>query len=54
MRERWERVESRGSYVTKSFARPFLLGPVFFRIALPFPGGYHLEGVGRRSIMRSG
>ena len=26
-----------------SFTRPFLLGPVFFRTALPFSGGYHLE-----------
>ena len=23
--------------------RPFLLGPVFFRTALPCSGGYHLE-----------
>ena len=26
-----------------SFLRPFLLGPVFFRTALPCSGGYHLE-----------
>ena len=26
-----------------SFTRPFLLGPVFFRIAFPCSGGYHLE-----------
>ena len=26
-----------------SFARPFLLGPVFFRTTLPCSGGYHLE-----------
>ena len=26
-----------------SFTRPLLLGPVFFRIALPFSGGYHIE-----------
>ena len=26
-----------------SFTRPFLLGPVFFRTALPCPGGYHME-----------
>ena len=26
-----------------SFQRPFLLGPVFFRTALPCSGGYHLE-----------
>ena len=26
-----------------SFKRPFLLGPVFFRAALPCSGGYHME-----------
>ena len=26
-----------------SFMRPFLLGPVFFRTALPCSGGYHME-----------
>ena len=26
-----------------SFTPPFLLGPVFFRAALPASGGYHLE-----------
>ena len=26
-----------------SFTRPFLLGPVFFRIVLPCSGGHHLE-----------
>ena len=26
-----------------SFTRPFLLDPVFFRTALPYSGGYHLE-----------
>ena len=26
-----------------SFTRPFLLDPVFFRDALPFSGGFHLE-----------
>ena len=26
-----------------SFTRPFLLGPVFFRTALPCCGGYHME-----------
>ena len=26
-----------------SLTRLFLLGPVFFRIALPCSGGYHLE-----------
>ena len=26
-----------------SFTRPFLLGPVFFRTALPCSGGYHME-----------
>ena len=26
-----------------SFTRPFLLGPVFFRTALPCSSGYHIE-----------
>ena len=26
-----------------SFTRPFLLGPLFFRTALPCSGGYHTE-----------
>ena len=26
-----------------SFTRPFLLGPVFFRTALPCSSGYHME-----------
>ena len=26
-----------------SFTRPFLLGPVFVRTAIPCSGGYHLE-----------
>ena len=26
-----------------NFTRPFLLGPVFFRTALPYSGGYHME-----------
>ena len=26
-----------------SFARPFLIGNPFFRTALPYSGGYHLE-----------
>ena len=44
MRERSERVESPGTYVNeKSFTRPFLLGIVFFRTALPCSGGYHME-----------
>ena len=30
IRERSERVESRGTYETMSFTRPFLLGSVFF------------------------
>ena len=30
-----------------SFTRPFLLGPVFFRTALPCSGGYHMERGGR-------
>ena len=29
-----------------SFTRPFLLGPVFFRTAIPCLGGYHLESGG--------
>ena len=29
-----------------SFTRSFLLGPLFFRTALPFSGGYHLERAG--------
>ena len=29
-----------------SFKLPFLLGPVFFRTALPWSGGYHLESGG--------
>ena len=32
-----------------SFTRPFLLGPVFFRTALPCSGGYHLERGGMTS-----
>ena len=43
MREISERVESPGTYVTMSFTRPFLLGPVFFWTALPCSGDYHLE-----------
>ena len=41
MRERQERVESPGTYVIEWLA--FLLGPVFFRTALPCSGGYHME-----------
>ena len=26
-----------------SYTRPFLLGPVFFRTALPYSVGYHME-----------
>ena len=29
-----------------SFTPPLLLGPVFFRTALPCSGGYHLKRVG--------
>ena len=29
-----------------SFTLPFLLGPVFFRTALPCSGGYHRERCG--------
>ena len=43
MRDRPERVESPGTNVTMNFARPFLLGPVFFRTALPCSGGYDME-----------
>ena len=43
MRERWERVESLGAYVTECVSRGVLLGPVFFRTALLYCGGYHLE-----------
>ena len=43
MHERWERVESPGTYVTVSFTRPFLLGRVFFRTAIPYSGGSHQE-----------
>ena len=44
MCERWDRVESPSTYLNRmSFTRPFLLGPVFFRTALPCSGGYHLE-----------
>ena len=37
-----------------SFTHPFLLCPVFFRTALPCSGGYHLDGVGCRYMMRLG
>ena len=42
MRERSERVESPVTYAMR-FPRPFLLGPVFFRTALPCSDGNHLE-----------
>ena len=29
-----------------SFTRPFLLGTLFFRTALPCSGGYHMESEG--------
>ena len=29
-----------------SFTRPVLFGPVFFRTALPFSGGYHMKSGG--------
>ena len=29
-----------------TFTLPFLLGPVFFRTAIPCSGGYHMERVG--------
>ena len=41
-------MESPGTYVTMNFTRPFLLGPVFFRSALPCSGGYHMERGGMR------
>ena len=40
MRERSERVESPGTYVTECFTLPFLLGPEFFRTTLSCSGGY--------------
>ena len=43
MREISERVESPGTYVTMSFTLSFLLGPVFFRTAVPCNGGYQLD-----------
>ena len=44
MRERLEKVESPGTYVTEWVSRGhFLLGSVFFRTALSFSGGYHPE-----------
>ena len=53
MRERSERVESPGTYVTEcvsvTFQLLFLLGTAFFRTALPCSGGYHLER-GRMSL----
>ena len=37
-------MESPGAYVTGSVSNnPFFLSPVFFRSALPYSGGYHLE-----------
>ena len=32
-----------GTYETINFTRPFLLGTVFFRTALPCSGDYHME-----------
>ena len=46
MRERSERVESPGTYVTMIFAWPFLLRNVFFRMALLCSGSYQLERCG--------
>ena len=34
-----------------SFTLPFLLGPVFFRTALPCSVGYHLERGGMRLVI---
>ena len=42
MRERPERVESPGTYVTEFHAAIFAW-PVFFRTTLPCSGGYHME-----------
>ena len=47
MRERPERVESPGAYVTERISMPSLLGSVFFRTAVPCSGGYHMERGGR-------
>ena len=44
LRERSERVEGPGTYVTEyEFHAAILLGTVFFRTALPCSGGYHME-----------
>ena len=48
MRERSERVESPGTYVTECFTRPYLLGTVFIRTAIPCSGGYHMERGGMK------
>ena len=37
------RVETPGTYVTECFTRQYLHGPLFFRTALPYFSGYHLE-----------
>ena len=42
MRAGPETVESPGTYMNE-FHEPFLLGPVFFRTALPCSGVYHME-----------
>ena len=47
MRERSERAESPGTYVTEKVSRGnFLLGPVFFRTVLPCSDGHRLERCG--------
>ena len=43
MCERSERMESPGTYVLNEFHAAILLGPVYFRTALPCSGGYHME-----------
>ena len=43
MSKRSERVKNPSKYVTMNFMRPFLLGPLFFRTALPCSGDYRLE-----------
>ena len=42
MRERSERVESPGTHLN-GFHAAIFAGIVFFRIALPCSGGYHME-----------
>ena len=48
MRQISQRVESPGTYVTNEFHAAILLGHEFFRTALPYSDGYHLERGGMR------